>query len=242
MAKKGSMLARLRPRLDFGRVAAGVSRPGIDPRSWISMARVDVDPDAIVWDRELGWLVDVTLVGGGLDGEGPVLCRFPSSGQGVGAGGYDPPRAGCLVIVAIPGGDPNNDCIIIGQLHDEGCAAATVVNGVDITEAFAQRTHIFAFPDEDLDAAFEHVRITGDMTLGVPDANQPFARGNDLAGAIDDFADALILFLDSAAAVPGGFGEVTATGFTTAGGVLKTKAQAFKAARARWLSQRIRGT
>ena len=242
MKRKGSMLARLRTRLDFNRIAAGMSRPGIDSRSWLALARVDEDPDAIVWDRELGWLVDVTMVGGGLDGEGPVLCRQPSAGQGPGVGEYHPPRAGCLVIVLVPNGDPNNDCLIVGQLNDEGCAAATAINGVDITEAFAARTHIMAFPAEDLDAEFEHVRLTGDMTLGVAGADQPYARGDDLAGAVDDFADALIKFLNTAAAVPGGFGEVTATGFNAAGGVLKAKALAFKAARSRWLSTRIRGT
>ena len=80
--------------IDYSRIAAGVAGPGVDTRTWITLARVDADPDATVWDDDLGWLVDVTMVGGPLDGDGPVLCRVASGGQGVGVGAHAPPRQG----------------------------------------------------------------------------------------------------------------------------------------------------
>ena len=230
-----------RSRIDTTRVAASLSRPGIDPRTWIAMARVDEDPDGTVWDAELGWLADVTLVGGTLDGEGPVLARMPSSGQGPGVGQYAPPRQGCLVLVAIPDGDPNNDCIILGQLHDESVAAATKVNGVDITEAFAQQTHILVFPGEDVDAEFRHVRLTvaDKMVLGVAAAAQQAARGTALVEALVDLANALSKFSTDAASPPGGFGEVTATAFAAAAVVLKAKVAAFTNAAASYTTPKI---
>lgn len=233
---------RTRTRVDMSRVALGLKMPGIDTRTWVALARVDEDPDATVWDQELGWLVDVTIVGGPLDGDGPVLCRMASSGASTGKGRYDPPHQGCLVFVAIPGGDTNADCIILGQLNDTDCKAPTEVNGTAITEEFATKTHVLAFPGEDFDAQFDNVRITGNMILGVKEADQPFARGNDLADALGDLVDAFLLFLDQAVAPPGAFGSVAVVAFSAAGVSLKTAINQFKLARQTYLSTTIKGT
>lgn len=233
---------RTRRRVDMSRVAEGLKGPGIDTRTWFAFARVDEDPDATVWDAELGWLCDVTIVGGPLDGDGPVLCRMASAGAATGKGQFDPPHQGCLVVVAVPGGDTNNDCVIIGQLNDSECAVPGAVNGTAIDEAFASRTHVLAFPGEDFDAEFDNVRLTGQMVLGTPDANQPFARGTDLADALDALVDALSMFLDQAPAPPGAFGSVAAPVFTAAGAALKIAIEQFKLARQQYLSTRIKGT
>lgn len=234
---------QVRTRVDMSRVADGLKMPGIDTRTWIALARVDEDPDATVWDAELGWLVDVTIVGGPLDGDGPVLCRMGSTGSAPGMGQYDPPHQGGLVVVLIPEGDTNADCVILGQLNDaDKFLAATKVNETDITEEFATRTHVMAFPSEDLDAEFANVRLTGQTVLGVHNADQPFARGTDLADALDGLVDALSSFIDAAPAPPGAFGSVAAPVFTAAGAALKAGIEQFKLARQQWLSQRIKGT
>ena len=233
---------KTRTRVDMSRVAVGMKMAGIDTRNWFALARVDEDPDATVWDEELGWLVDVTIVGGPLDGDGPVLCRMASSGASSGKGRYDPPHQGCLVIVAIPAGDTNSECIIVGQLHDSDCKPPSEVNGTAITEDFATRTHVLAFPGEDFDAQFDNVRITGQMVLGAAAADQPFPRGNDLADALDSLVDALSMFLDQAVAPPGPFGSVAAAAFTAAGATLKLAVQQFKLSRQTYLSTTIKGT
>lgn len=234
---------KTRQGIDMGRVAEGLKGPGIDTRTWFSMARVDEDPDATVWDSELGWLVDVTLVGGPLDGDGPVVCRLPTGGQGDGKGQYEPPRQGGLVVVAIPGGDTNSDCIIIGQVHDQGLKAAAAINGTSITEEFAARTHIHCFPDEDFDASFDKVRLTsqGAMVLGAADAGQAFARGDDLADKLGALADAISAFLDAAVTPAGTFGNVGLGSFAAAGAQLKVALGKFKASRTQYLSTKIRG-
>jgi len=242
--KHGRSKARFktRTRVDMSRVAEGLKMPGIDTRTWFAFARVDVDPDATVWDPQLGWLVDVTIVGGPLDGDGPVLCRMASSGASNGRGRFDPPRQGALVVVAIPGGDSNADCVIIGQLNDEEYLAPTAVNGTTIAETFMSRTHVLAFPGEDFDAEFENVRLTGQMVLGDAKADQPYARGTDLADALGTLVDALSTFLDQAAVPPGPFGSVAAPTFSAAGAALKAAVEQFKLARQTYLSKRIKGT
>lgn len=239
-------MTRLRP--DFDRIAQALKRPGIDPRSWLNMARVDEDPDAIVWDAQVGWLVDVTFVGGALDGEGPVVCRVSSWGQGQGVTSQRPPRPDCLVLVAVPGGDPNEECVIVGQLHDEVCKPPAAVNGTTITEEFALETHFEVFPGEDLDAEYRNVRITAEsMTLGAAAADQPFPRGNDLADALDNLADsldALAAALTTSGSVIGtsvSGGAVTAAIIGAVTAPLQTAVASFKAARTGYLSSRITG-
>lgn len=232
---------RTRSRVDMSRVAAGLKMPGIDTRTWVALARVDEDPDATVWDTELGWLVDVTIVGGPLDGDGPVLCRVASHGAAHGTGQYNPPNQGCLVFVAIPGGDTNDDCVILGQLNDTECKAPTTVNGTTIDEEFASHTHVFAFPDDDFDAEYANVRLTGQMVLGAKDADQPFPRGTDLADAINDFADAFGIFLVNTVAPPGPFGCVAVATFGLAATALQIALDKLKLARQQYLSATIMG-
>ena len=240
-----------RLRLDWGRVAAAVSRPGIDPRAWVELARIDDDPDAMVWDSELGWLVDVTFIGGALDGEGPVVCRVASGFQGTGTGEHRPPIRDGLVVVAIPNGDANDDAIIVGQLHSTGEAAPSAVNGDSIVETgasegqvAADETHITVAPGADIDQEWRNVRITADrMVLGLSDADQPFARGGDLADALDDLADAVS---DFAQALAGSFpappnAALTVADVITAAAPLIAAAASFKTARTQYLSTRILG-
>lgn len=234
---------RTRLRMDFGRIAEAVKRPGVDPRTWLALARVDDDPDARVWDDELGWIVDVTFRGGALDGEGPIPCRVMGA-AGAGAGVYRPPHLDALVVVAVPHGDPNNDCIVLGELHDVEHVPPAEVNGTQITEEFALATHILVYPGEDIDAQFRNVRLTGEqMVLGAAEADQPFARGADLADALDALADALDSFanaLATAAPAPPN-AALTVAAVLAAYTPLATAIGQFKTARDTYLSTRIRG-
>jgi hypothetical protein len=230
-----SARSRSRSAVDFNRVANGLQKPGIDPRTWLAFARIDEDPDATVWDDELGWLCDVTFVGGGLDGDGPNLARW--GGRGV----YRPPVQGALCLVAVVGGDPNDDLVILGMLDDADSAAPASVNGDAIDEAMASRTHIVARPDEDADVEMTRVRVNAELVLGAADADQSYVRGDDYAGEEAKFLDALDTFLSSAPP-PGPFGQVSSATFIAAAAPLKLAIQQFKLAKNTYLSQRIKGT
>ena len=187
-------------RIDTNRLGAAVSHPGIDPRTWVANARVDVDPNAIVWDAQLGWLVDVTITSGSWAGEGPINCRVSTGMQGASSGACRPVRPDGAVVVIFPAGDPNEDAIIVGQLHDVDLNfAPSVVNGEPIVElggspgqVGADSTHITAAPLENLDQEWLNARITAvvQLILGSAQATQPFVRGTDLATALADFSTA----------------------------------------------------
>lgn len=226
---------RTRSAIDFNRVADGMQKPGIDPRTWLAYARIDVDPDATVWDAELGWLCDVTFVGGPLDGEGPCLARFGGRGH------YRPPAQGSLCLVAVPAGDSNDDVVIVGMLDDSEDPAPSTVNGTAIDEALASRTTLFVRPDEDVDAELTRVRVNAELVLGAADADQKYVRGDDYADSEAEFLDALDAFL-GAAPPPGPFGQVSSATFIAAAAPLKLAIAKFKLARNTYLSQRIRGT
>lgn len=111
------------PALDFGRIARGLARPGMDTRHWLSYATVaTVDGEdgtanytnpAAILVTPAGVEVDVILEPIGY----PVTCRF-----GIAAGSCHintPIRPGDQVIVGIPDGDasmvPQIFCVINGS-------------------------------------------------------------------------------------------------------------------------------
>lgn len=110
---------RARP-MDQRTAGEAFSYPGIDPRQWISIGRVDAqtedDPDPIVtFDEQLGPLVKVTLLPSGV----PALCRVGMEFAGDGEGEYSPFVEGDEVLVAIPEGNERSGCVIIKRLSNE---------------------------------------------------------------------------------------------------------------------------
>lgn len=125
--------ARRRRGFDVGRLSMAVSRPGIDPRTWVSMARVDRDGDSVRWVGSYGWVVDVTFYGDGLDQEG-VPCRVLNNGPtGDGFGEYVPPAPGVEVLVGVPDGSPENSVVLGTLRNSDGCLPPSEINGLPIS-------------------------------------------------------------------------------------------------------------
>lgn len=241
--RRSGVRSRARLRADSQRIAEGMSYPGIDPRTWVSMARIDDDEDAIVWNEDLGWLVDVTFVGGEFDGEGPVNCRVASMLQVSGVTHQRPSHAGALVVVVIPNGDPNDDAVIVAQLHDvDDQSAPTEVNETSIDEDFAQETHVTVAPEEDLDQQWRNTRITAEsMIFGTHDANQPYVRGDDLSSALDSLVDAISEFAAAIAVAPVNIGTAVVALDPASLTSLQIAISNFKNASENYLSTRIKG-
>jgi hypothetical protein len=196
-------MGRGRRRVDFGRLREASAGPGADPRVWIALGRIDDDEDAVRWEDELGWVVDVTFSGGGLDQEGPVACRVTSAFGGDGLGRSEPPARGVVVVVAIPEGDPNTEPTVLGYLAGPGCAPPSAVNGDDITETKALGTHLLV-SDAAVDWQVEdgiRFKATGSsakarllapaVELATQGAGQAFVRGNAQKDALVTFLTAL---------------------------------------------------
>ena len=104
------MLSRSRVSgiLDMGRLSRAVSRPGIDPRTWVSLAVVN----SVVVDPNEGVFCGITL----LPSEIEETARLGAAYAGNGFGFYAPPKVDDEVMVCAPSGDPSQGLVITGRL------------------------------------------------------------------------------------------------------------------------------
>lgn len=126
-----------RKTMDWSKIREAVTGPGIDPRVWVLMGRIDDNPDAVRWEAPHGWIADITVHGGPLDQEGPIACRVACALASNGEIGSCPVQLGDEVIVVVPVGDANAGPIIVGQLSGGEKPTPTTVNGFPLEEAFA---------------------------------------------------------------------------------------------------------
>lgn len=97
----------MKRRLDISRLSSVASRPGVDPRTWITWASVR----DIGFDAEQGIFADVTFIP-----TGETETVFVGSDYAGGEfGAYSPIEVGDIVVVAIPNGDPGAGGIIVGR-------------------------------------------------------------------------------------------------------------------------------
>lgn len=94
---------------DVGRLSAAVSRPGIDPRLWVSLAHARGE---LVLDAEHGAFLDVTLLPSNLE----VTVRVPQSYAGAAFGEHEGEiHLDDEVLVAFPEGDPAAGGVLLGR-------------------------------------------------------------------------------------------------------------------------------
>ncbi len=106
------MLAKTRVsrQLDTVRLAETVSRPGVDPRVWVSLASVV----AVNVEQDQGVFVDVMLMP--IGNEETVIMGLPYAGDGF--GDYCPIEKDDTIVVMFPSGDPNEGGIIVARFWD----------------------------------------------------------------------------------------------------------------------------
>ena len=238
--------------------------PGADTRTWLFYARVDDDDDAVRWNDEVGWLVDVTVAGGQLDGEGPVACRVGWPYSASGAANSSPVQRGVLVACLLPEADLNGTPVIVGLIPTSGEPVPSSVNGQNIDADFAKATHFLVTEHDVQQEVGERWRTSATQraTLEAPevrladeDAGQSYVRGEDYADAADALAEAsddfgqqvLTAFTNlvppgpPATPVTGAQASAAVVTVTAAYAQLATAVAQFKAARSAYLSTRIKG-
>jgi len=117
MSTVRSLARKVMRPLDSATAAAGMARPGMDPRQWVSYGLVHAtDPkDVVTFDEEYGQpLVRVTLQPSGIEAH----CRVASTIAGNGEGEYHPFVKGDEVLVALPSGTETAGGVIIGRLNN----------------------------------------------------------------------------------------------------------------------------
>lgn len=247
-----SPVTNIRRSVDTGRLAGAASRPGIDPRIWLSNAIVT---DVAFVEGE-GVFVDLQLQPDG----SPETAFLGSCYAGNLAGDYCPVKVDDLVLVAMPSGDSDNGPIVIARFNSAGDPPAADFEDPD-NEGEASKDRILRVEagrkykirtSGDGDGIDMSVEGNGDFVLETVgdgkiklqrDADQPYMRGNDYADAQDDFLDALTTFVNAikgAGADPqGGLLGAPVIAAATAFG---PKIATFKSARSTYLSQKVVGT
>lgn len=95
--------------IDVGRLSAAVSRPGIDPRTWVSLAivkAIHVDPDE-------GVFIDVMI----MPSRRLATARLGAEYAGNGFGLYMPLEVDDEILVETPDGNPDTGLIVTRRLH-----------------------------------------------------------------------------------------------------------------------------
>lgn len=233
--------------MDVDRIGEATARPE-SRRVWTCAARVSTEADGIRFDDELGRLVDVEIVGGPLDGEGPIVARVAEGFAEDGGILSHPIAAGDFVAVEL-GHDPNDLPVIVGHVFADGTKPPSTVNDDTVDAALLAAAHVLRSSrrlEVELDGRArlrfpELVAMADTIKLAEENAAQPFVRGTSYADALDTFLDA---FTEAAKAlVPPGppttpMTAANATAFLTA---ITIAAEVFKAARSDYLSTRIAG-
>lgn len=166
--------SRIIPVIDVGRLRAAIAGPGADPRTWGFEGRIDDDEDAIRWDSKMGWICDVTVVGGQLDGEGPIACRVSVPyGASANGGTFHPPTRGQNVVCMLPSADLNSNPIIIGYMFTDDASVPTSFGDLEANEDNLQNTHAMK-SDKDVDMEFAG-KMTADFS-----GNGKATFGNEL--------------------------------------------------------------
>jgi hypothetical protein len=93
---------------DVARIAAALSRPGIDPRVWASLAIVD----EVVLEGDQGYFAAVTL----LPTEATATARIGTPYAGSGFGLHAPVKVDDEVLVVAPSGNPDEGLVITTRL------------------------------------------------------------------------------------------------------------------------------
>jgi hypothetical protein len=213
---------------------------------------VDDADDAIRWDDRLGWLVDVTITGGELDGEGPLACRVLSPFGAPGGGAFCPVVRGQPVAILIAFGNPNaGGAVIVGCLFaDQDAQVPTEIVGETIDAALAKSAFLLRTDKNYLAQVGDrwHAKASDTATLEAPnlrladaDAGQSFVRGDEQKDALVNVLDALDVYLNAVQSI------MTAApfpkpGLSVAYGAWQASLAAAKTALASALSSKIKGS
>ncbi len=202
---------------DVARMGLAVSYPGIDPRTWVSSARVDDDADALTWDATCGWIADVSFYGSALDGETETPCRVLSNGPpGAGFGEYIPPVPNCEVLVVMPDGDPEVGPLVVGYATNEStCKPPIEINGIPIDGELLSSTPLRVSPfdtefkksphhrreeyalDRHIQARNQILEAGEQVKLALRDAAQSFVRGERFVEVLNGWIDAVSSYVSA---------------------------------------------
>lgn len=156
---------------DLSRMAKALSRPGIDPRSFVALALVR---SVNVTDR--GVYCDVLIIPDQIEETATLSPTYAGSNFGL----YAPIQVGDQVVVGVPDGDPNHGLRIIGRTWDGGerPPSEVVDNPADFILVVKEGNHC-RFITKGGGNAIVQVEGSGKVLLGNQSAVLQVARVSD---------------------------------------------------------------
>lgn len=123
--------SRVTTSIDMGRLSNAVSRPGIDPRVWVSYAVLTSAPYLETVDGEQDIVVDIQLMPTGEEETARVGAIYAGNGFGL----YAPLYEGDEVLICAPSGDPDEGLVVMQRLWSPAAVPPQTVydNPEDVT-------------------------------------------------------------------------------------------------------------
>lgn len=168
--------SRVTSGIDVARLSNAVSRPGIDPRVWVSYGVLDSEPYIETVNGQEDIVVDVTLL--------PTLqeetARVGAIYAGNGFGLYCPLHEGDEVLIAAPSGDPDEGLVVVQRLWSPAAVPpdAVISNPEDVTLVVQEgkNLRLMVQGGGNVILAVE----TGKVYLGAETSTEPAAKGQTL--------------------------------------------------------------
>lgn len=183
-------MTRARSSVDVGRLSAAASRPGIDPRVWLTLAVVE----EIGFDPDNGVFADIIYQPDGTRETALVGAAYAGNEFGF----YCPIEVGDTVLVAVAGGDPGNGPVIVSRMWGGPDKPSSDFQNADESENATQDVVLRVKPgqkfkvrtsgsSDGVDITVEGdgnvlIQATGDgkVYLGGTDGTEPIALGTTL--------------------------------------------------------------
>ena len=203
--------SRVTTGFDIARMANALSRPGIDPRIWISYGVLTSEPYVEMREGQQDVLVDVTLLPSGDEETARVGAAYAGNGFGL----YMPLHKDDEVLVLAPSGDPDQGLVIAQRLWSPADPPPQEVadNPEDVTlvveEGKNLRLNVKGTGNVVIEAA------EGQVKLGSEDATKGVARLDDTTTDGSLAVTALGAVVTMSYTPPGGASQIVTLTFPT---------------------------
>lgn len=198
--------SRVTTGFDMARMANALSRPGIDPRIWISYGVLTSEPYIEMRDGQQDVLVDVTLLPSGDQETARVGAAYAGNGFGL----YMPLHADDEVLVLAPSGDPDQGLVIAQRLWSPADPPPQEVatNPEDVTLVVEAEKSLRL-----------NVKGAGNVVISAEDGKVKLGSENATKGVarVDDAVQVTITIADFLVAGLTAIAPITVTGKITAG-------------------------
>lgn len=166
---------------DVARLSNAVSRPGIDPRIWVSYAVLTSDPYIETIEGQEDIVADVLL----LPSQQELTARVGAIYAGFGFGLYCPLYKDDEVLIAAPSGDPDEGLVILQRMWSPAAIppdqAVRTPEDVTLVVQEGKNLRLMVQGGGNVILAVE----TGKVYLGAETSTEPAAKGQTLKGYLE---------------------------------------------------------